>query len=164
MNFREIEATCLNDNDSPWIPFSPARDDVAVKYFNIDPVVGQVILISKNVAGVRQPRHHHTGPVIVYTIAGSWWYEEQDWVAHAGSIVYEVANTDHTPVIGDEGVIALNIVQGESHFYDESGKLFAVETWRTHFDRYVNHCRENGIKPRDLSSFSGILDSFKAKS
>lgn len=154
MYFGNIEATCLNDEDSPWIPFGPVGDKVAVKYFNIDPVKGEVILIARNQPGIVQPKHHHTGQVIVYTISGSWKYMEHDWIARPGSVVYEVANSDHTPVIMDEGTVALNIVQGELHFFDGNNNIVAVETWKTHLERYLKHCADNGIKPRDLTSFA----------
>jgi hypothetical protein len=155
MYFEEVEAACINDNDTPWIPFD-ASDAVAMKYFKIDPVIGQVIVLARNKPDVILPEHTHTGQVIVYTISGSWKYKEHDWIARAGSVVYETSDTRHTPVtLADDGeVLALNIVQGESAFYDTSGKLICVETWRTHLDRYLRYCKSHGIKARDLTTFS----------
>jgi 2,4'-dihydroxyacetophenone dioxygenase len=109
---------------------------VHIKYFKIDPVQGEVVVLLKAPAGAELPRHHHTGTVIVYTVQGAWKYKEHNWIARAGSVVYETASSRHTPeaLPGDEDVIAF-------------------ETWRTAVDRYVNYCKSVGPKPRDLSSF-----------
>jgi hypothetical protein len=155
MYFQDIEAVCVNDDAVPWIPFD-ASDAVAFKYYKIDPIKGEVIVVARNRPDVILPEHTHTGQVIVYTISGSWKYKEHSWIARRGSVVYETAATRHTPVtLPDDGeVVALNIVQGESEFFDANGKSIGIETWRTHMDRYLKFCRENGIQPRDLTTFS----------
>ncbi len=104
------------------------------------------------------PRHHHTGTVIVYTVQGSWRYKEHDWVAHAGSVVYETASTRHTPQAASaEGpdIITFNIVTGELLYLDDKDNIIAVENWKTSMDRYLGYCQANGIKPKDLSTFEG---------
>ena len=116
--FRSHQHGCLNDGDTPWVPFAPYSDQVHIKYFKIDPVQGEVVVLLKAPAGAELPRHHHTGTVIVYTVQGAWKYKEHDWIARAGSVVYETASSRHTPeaLRGDEDVIAFNIVKGELVF------------------------------------------------
>jgi quercetin dioxygenase-like cupin family protein len=93
MLFEFTNTSCLNGEDTPWMPLAPYSDDVKIKYFKIDPVRGEIIALLKMPAGMEFPRHHHTGTVIVYTVQGSWRYKEHDWIAHAGSVVYETAST-----------------------------------------------------------------------
>jgi hypothetical protein len=139
------------------MPFAPYSNDVMVKYFKIDPVRGETITLLTAPAGVEMPRHHHTGTVIVYTVQGSWRYKEHDWVAHAGSVVYETASTRHTPQAAyAEGpdIITFNIVAGELLYLDDKDNIIAVENWKTSMDRYLAYCRTNDIAPKDLSSFA----------
>jgi 2,4'-dihydroxyacetophenone dioxygenase len=156
MKFEAISTSCLNDGDTPWVPFAPYSDQVHIKYFKIDPVQGEVVVLLKAPAGAELPRHHHTGTVIVYTVQGAWKYKEHDWIARPGSVVYETASSRHTPeaLPGAEDVIAFNIVKGELVFLDDKDQVLAVETWRTAMERYLGYCKSVGLEPRDLSSFS----------
>ncbi len=158
MLFESINTGCLDGNDTPWMPFAPYSNDVMIKYFKIDPVRGETITLLKAPAGMEMPRHHHTGTVIVYTVQGSWRYKEHDWIAHAGSVVYETASTRHTPVAAyAEGpeIITFNIVAGELLYLDDKDNIIAVENWKTSMDRYLDYCKANDIKPKDLSTFEG---------
>jgi hypothetical protein len=155
VNFETISTGCLNDDESPWIPFTPYDDRVLLKYFKIDPVQGEVVAMMKSPPGIEMARHHHTGTVIVYTVSGAWKYKEHDWIARVGSCVYETAATSHTPQVldGTEDLLVFNVVKGELVYLDESDNVLAVETWRTHMARYLDYCKSHGIEPRDLSRF-----------
>jgi quercetin dioxygenase-like cupin family protein len=155
--FENINTGCLNDEDSPWMPYAPYSDQVMVKYFKIDPVHGEVCVMMKAPPGIEMARHHHTGTVIVYTVQGAWKYKEHDWVARAGSLVYETASTAHTPesLPGTDDTIAFNVVKGELVYTDDKGNVLAVENWKTAMKRYLDYCSANGVTPKDLSSFAG---------
>src|SRR3546814_10241849 len=79
------------------------------------------------------PRHHHTGTVIVYTLAGAWRYKEHDWIATPGTLVFETAASAHTPlaVEGQGDVVTLNILVGELLYTDDAGNVIASENWRS---------------------------------
>ena len=154
MYFKEIEATCLNADDTPWVQFG-LSDDVMLKFFNINPVKGEWIALSKTKAGVTLPKHYHTGKVIAYTISGRWKYEEHDFIAGPGSLVYEVAASTHRPIIMEE-VIALNIAEGESIFYNEDDTVAGVMNWKMAMDSYLEACEAQGFTPKDLTSFSKL--------
>ncbi len=157
MLYENIDTGSLNDDETPWIPFTPYDDQVFLKYFKIDPVQGEIVSLLKAPAGHEMARHHHSGTVIVYTVQGSWKYKEHDWVAHKGGVVYETASTRHTPqaLPGDEDIITFNIVRGELVYLDDNDNVLATENWRTSMERYLGFCKANGLTPRDLSSFSG---------
>lgn len=155
MNFEMIDTGCIDGDDLPWVPFTPYDDRVMQKYFKLDPVQGEMVLLMRAPADIDMARHHHTGTVIVYTISGSWKYKEHDWVAKPGSCVYETASTRHTPEgVGTEDVVTFVIVKGELNYLDDNDQIIAVENWRTAMDRYLNYCQENNIEARDLTSFS----------
>jgi 2,4'-dihydroxyacetophenone dioxygenase len=156
LNYETINTGVIDDASTPWIPFTPYSDVIFVKYFKIDPVRGEIIVMLKGPAGASLPKHHHSGTVIVYTVQGSWRYLEHDWIAGPGSVVYETASTRHTPMAmpGKDDVITLNITQGELMILDADERVVAVENWRTAMQRYLDYCRAQGIAPRDLSSFT----------
>jgi quercetin dioxygenase-like cupin family protein len=156
MNLESIDPDCICDESLPWLPFTPYSDEVKIKYFKLDPVRGEIVSVLKVPPGVQLPKHHHTGSVIVYTVQGRWKYLEHAWTAEPGSVVYETASSDHTPVALDNGtqdVITFNITHGELIFLDENDRPLAVENWKTSMQRYLDYCRQHGLVARDLTSF-----------
>ncbi len=151
--YENIDASIVQDDESPWVPFTPYTDQVFLKYFKIDPVRGEVIALLKAPGNMVLPTHYHGGSVIVYTIEGKWSYDEHDWVAEKGSVVYETACSTHTPRSHDEETITFNITQGDSEYLDAEGNLLAKENWQSHLKRYLDFCEANGIEPKDLTSF-----------
>jgi 2,4'-dihydroxyacetophenone dioxygenase len=97
MNYENVRTSCIDVERLPWIPFTPYSAEVELKYVKLDPVRGEVIALLKSPAGIQMPRHHHSGTVIVHTLAGRWKYVEHDWVAGPGSVVFETAGSEHTP-------------------------------------------------------------------
>ena len=155
MLHKSIETAVIADESIPWIPFAPYSNEVMVKYFKLDPIRGEVIAMLKAPASTVMPRHYHSGTVIVYTISGEWKYQEHDWVATPGSIVYETAASSHTPQASDAAgeVIALNIVSGDLVYLDDQDRVVAIENWKTALARYLAYCEAHGIAPRDLTAF-----------
>ncbi|MCY1219214.1 hypothetical protein D9M72_311800 [compost metagenome] len=157
MHYEHIDTAAINDEDLPWIPFSPYSNDVLLKYIKCDPVRGETITLLKVPAGASLPKHHHSGTVIVYTIKGAWKYIEHDWISREGGVVFETAGTSHTPIAltdcGDE-IITLNITQGDLLYFDENDNLCAIENWKSGVERYLAFCEANGIEAKDITSFA----------
>lgn len=158
LSFERIETACLNDDTTPWISMYRDQPGIEIKYFRIDPVRGEVLCSLRMQAGMQLPAHHHTGTVIVYTLQGSWKYQEHDWIARAGSVVFETAASRHTPeTLPDSEVVhTFNVVSGELLFLDADDKLIATENWRTALHRYLKHCERNQLTPLDLSGFGAL--------
>ena len=154
MYYEKIDTALIDAEALPWHPFLPYADDVMVKLLKVNPVSGEWVTLLKAPAHLRLPRHHHSGTVMVYTLSGQWRYLEHDWVATAGSFVYETAGTRHTPVgVGSDEVITLNIVQGDWNLVTEDDQVLAIENWKSVMKRYLDHCEAHGIAPVDVSSF-----------
>ena len=156
MLYEQIETAVIDGDMLPWVPLTPFTDQILLKYFKLDPIRGEWIVLMKSPIDMQLPKHHHTGTVMVYTLEGKWKYKEHDWIARPGSVVYETAFSRHTPeaLPGTEDVIAFNIVKGELVFLDDKDQVLAVETWRTAMERYLGYCKSVGLEPRDLSSFN----------
>ncbi|MCY1180119.1 hypothetical protein D9M73_205480 [compost metagenome] len=147
----------MHGESLPWVPFTPFADNVLLKYFKLDPIRGEIIVMMKAPIDMVLPKHHHSGTVIVYTIEGHWKYKEHDWIAGPGSVVYETAASTHQPevVSTEDGdyMVTLVIVSGDLIFVDENDKVLAIENWKTSLQRYMNYCEANGIEPQDLTAF-----------
>lgn len=157
MNFENIGTGLIDVEALPWVPFAPYSNDVFLKLIKADPVRGETITMMKAPISMELTKHHHSGTVIVYTIAGAWKYKEHDWIARPGSVVFETAGSSHAP-IGIEGhgdeLITLNITVGDLVYLDDNDQVLAIETWRTAVDRYLQYCRDNGIEAQDVTSFA----------
>ena len=82
------------------------------------------VVMSRMAPGTRTCTHLHLGPVTGYTFQGAWRYLEYDWVATAGSCIYEPPGSIHTLVVdGDEPAIVLFHVMGEIINYGPDGKV-----------------------------------------
>lgn len=155
MYYENIDTALIDVDALPWHPFLPYADDVFVKLIKVNPVSGEWVTLLKAPAHVQLPRHHHSGTVMVYTLSGAWRYLEHDWVAKAGSFVYETAASSHTPVgVGDDEVVTLNIVVGDWNLVTEDNQVLAIENWKTAVKRYLDHCKAHGLTPVDVTSFA----------
>jgi 2,4'-dihydroxyacetophenone dioxygenase len=86
-------------------------------------------------------RHYHPHEVFAYTISGKWGYLEHDWIATAGSFVYETPGEGHTLVSYEhpDPMRVFFIVKGPLIWLDEKGGSVG------HFDvhDYIQMCREH---------------------
>ena len=99
MLYEHIDTAVIDGESLPWVPFTPYSENILLKYFKLDPIRGEWIVLMKAPIDMQLPRHHHTGTVMVYTLEGKWKYKEHDWVAGPGSLVYETAASTHTPEV-----------------------------------------------------------------
>ena len=84
MLYEHVDTAVIDGESLPWIPFTPYAQNVLLKYFKLDPIRGEWIVMMKSPIDMQLPKHHHTGTVMVYTIEGQWKYKEHDWIAGPG--------------------------------------------------------------------------------
>ena len=159
MLYEQVDTSLVDGESLPWVPFTPYAENVLLKYFKLDPIRGEWIVLMKAPIDTQLPRHHHTGTVMVYTLEGKWKYKEHDWVAGPGSLVYETAASTHTPeVVSTEGgaghMVVLVQMIGDLLFLDDKGNIIAQENWKTAQQRYLAYCKQHGIKAKDLTAFN----------
>ncbi|VVM48970.1 2,4'-dihydroxyacetophenone dioxygenase family protein [Pseudomonas fluorescens] len=103
MLYEHVDTAVIDGESLPWIPFTTYAEKVLLKYFKLDPIRGEWIVMMKSPIDMQLPKHHHTSSVMVYTIEAQWKYKEHDWIAGPGSIVYETAGSTHTPEVVSTG-------------------------------------------------------------
>ncbi|MBN9427061.1 MAG: 2,4'-dihydroxyacetophenone dioxygenase family protein [Burkholderiales bacterium] len=137
--------------DGKWYPLPnvgnehPLRGMVRPVLFDVTNG-GWVSLLKAEGKGTIQ-RHRHAAAVTAWTIDGSWGYREHDWLAKPGSFVYEPAGHIHTLFIDPEvgHMTALFHVYGPVIHLDPQGNVTSYDDVYLRLDRYMKHCKENGI-------------------
>jgi quercetin dioxygenase-like cupin family protein len=155
LKLEDVDTRCIADDSLPWLPLAPYADLVSIKVLSADPVRGELILVLRAPPGVELPRHRTSGATTIYTVQGRWKYREHDWVAGPGSLVIEPASALHTPqMLGDgtDDVVLLLLVSGDVYLLDDHDRTVGVENWRSAVARYLEHCRANGLEPRDITA------------
>ena len=151
---RVIEAMGLPDMavQSDELPWVPQGDNVWFKPLRFDLANGRWINLLKVTKQGKVNRHRHSGgQVLGYVIQGSWRYLERDWVARPGTFVYEPPGDIHTLVVeGAEEMLTLFVLEGVIQYLDDDDQLIYQDDVFTKLERYLNHCRDNGIEPLDL--------------
>jgi 2,4'-dihydroxyacetophenone dioxygenase len=149
---REIVAEAIPQDERVWVP---QADNVWFRPLMLNTVNGGwANLLRVRRAGVLS-RHRHPAPVHGYVLKGSWRYLEHDWVAHAGSYVFEPPGEVHTLVV-DEGVeemITFFNISGAMVYVDEEGRATHYEDVHTKIAMCRNHYRTAGLGEDFVTTF-----------
>jgi quercetin dioxygenase-like cupin family protein len=141
---REIVAVAIPDDERVWVP---QADHVWFRPLMLNTVNGGwANLLRVRRSGVLS-RHRHPAPVHGYVLRGTWRYLEHDWVAQAGSYVYEPPGEVHTLVVDAvvEEMITLFNVAGALIYVDEQGRPTGYEDVHTKIAMCRAHYRQSGL-------------------
>jgi len=94
-----IKDAFAEDDVRLWVPLSPGRWS---RPLCLNASQGYWVHLLKVRGGGFLSRHRHPAPVHGFVIKGSWRYLEHDWVARAGSYVFEPPGEIHTLVVDDD--------------------------------------------------------------
>jgi 2,4'-dihydroxyacetophenone dioxygenase len=138
-----------NIDQLPWVP---QGDRVWFKPLRFDLANGRWVNLLKVTGGGRVNRHRHSGgQVLGYVLQGSWRYLEREWVARPGTFVYEPPGDIHTLVVdGAEEMQTIFLLEGVVQYLDDEDNVIYQDDVFTKLDRYLAHCRKEGIEPLDL--------------
>ncbi|MDQ0218141.1 cupin domain-containing protein [Peribacillus cavernae] len=145
----QLSDQAININDIPWIPQS---DRVWFKPLRFDLTTGSWINLLKVKPGGAVNRHRHTGgKVMAYTLQGQWRYLEREWVATAGSYVFEPPGDIHTLLVdGDEEMITLFILEGSIQYLDDNDQVIKQDDVFSKMKLYYDYCEQNNIPIKEL--------------
>ena len=92
-------------------------------------------------------RHRHSGQVHAYVLRGRWLYLEHDWVAEAGSYVFEPPGETHTLVVPDDcdDMVTLFTVHGALMYVDPEGRSTGYDDVFTRIEKYRAHFEAVGL-------------------
>ena len=127
------------DDERLWVANGPGRWS---RPLCLNVSQGYWVHITKVTKAGVVSRHRHPAPVHGFVIEGKWRYLERDWVATAGSYLYEPPGDVHTLVV-DEGDTMTTLFHntGALLYCDEHGKTIGstdvfdrVKAARNHFE------------------------------
>lgn len=92
-------------------------------------------------------RHRHSSQVHVMTLKGHWHYPERDWVASAGTYVFEPPGEVHTLEVppGGAEMVFLAFVTGVLQYVDQAGALTGYDDVFTRIDAARAHYEAIGL-------------------
>lgn len=127
-----------------WVPLG---EHVAARPLQFNVTLGQythVLRVTK--AGVIA-RHRHSGTVHAWVFKGRWHYLEHDWMAEAGSYVFEPAGETHTLVVpeGCTEMLTLFQVTGSLIYVDPDGRATGYDDVFTRLDKARAHYAAVGL-------------------
>jgi quercetin dioxygenase-like cupin family protein len=109
------------DGYGPGVSFQPLR---------LDAEHNEWVILATFAPGSGVPLHYHTGPAEVFTLQGSWGYQEYpDQPQTAGSYLYEPGGSVHTlftPADNTEDTVMLIRVSGANINFDDNGSFLSV--------------------------------------
>lgn len=136
----DIVTEAIPSDERVWVPQAPLVWFRPLMFNTING--GWCNLLRVRKAGILS-RHRHPAPVHGFVIKGSWRYLEHDWIATAGSYVYEPPGETHTLTV-DEGVdemITFFNISGAMLYLDEADRIVAYEDVHTK----IEMCRQHYI-------------------
>ena len=139
--------------DSEKIPWVPQGERSWFKPLRFDLSTGRWINVLRVEGDGKINRHRHTGgQVMGYCLEGSWRYVERDWIARPHTLVYEPPGDIHTLVVneGEAGMTTLFILEGTIQYLDDDDNLIYQDDVFSKYERYLDYCEQQGIKPVDL--------------
>jgi 2,4'-dihydroxyacetophenone dioxygenase len=141
---REIAVPAIPDDERVWVPQAP---DVWFRPLMLNTLAGQWCnLLRVRKSGVLS-RHLHPNPVHGFVLKGRWKYLEHEWVAEAGSYVFEPPGEVHTlwvPEDTEEMVTFFNIT-GCMYYLDEQDRHVGFEDVFRKIDMCRRHYAEVGL-------------------
>ena len=126
------------DDERLWAPNGPGRFS---RPLCLNVSQGYWVHITKVTKAGIVSRHRHPAPVHGFVIEGQWRYLERDWVATAGSYLYEPPGDVHTLMVDDGNTMTtLFHNTGALLYCDENGKTVGstdvfdrIKAARNHF-------------------------------
>ena len=127
------------------------RPGVSYSLVHVDIHQGLWVTKVKFKPGAVVPMHLHTGPVIGYTVRGSWGYPSDDALFQAGDYCLEVAGTYHqveVPTTNVDDTEAIFLLWGALIIFKPgSREIIEYTDAATVEDEYLTLCKKQNVSP-----------------
>ena len=147
----EIVAVAASADEREWVPAAMAG--VWMRPLLFDTVRGAWV----NVVRIRKQgfisRHAHPAPVHGYVISGRWRYAERDWVATAGSYLFEPPGDVHTLIGEGTESVTLFWITGTLIELDDEGRILGYADVFTRIEQARRHFESVGLGVEHIRKF-----------
>jgi 2,4'-dihydroxyacetophenone dioxygenase len=134
----------LLEEHPAWMPLGEGE---WMRPLVLNPVQGSWASLFKVLGARVLGRHRHLSPVTGWTVSGAWGYLERDWIARAGSFIFEPAGDTHTLFVDKDAghMIAVYHMYGPSLSIDERGEVTDYTDVTKRTEQYLKHCESVGL-------------------
>lgn len=135
-----------------WVPLS---EHIAVRPLQFNVSQGQYTHVMRVTKAGVIARHRHAGGVHAWVFKGRWHYLEHEWMAEAGSYVYEPPGETHTLVVpeGCNEMVTLFQVTGSLMYVDPQGNSTGYDDVFTRLDKARAHYAAVGLGEQFVDPF-----------
>lgn len=148
----DIVTTAIPEDPRVWVP---QAENVWFRPLMFNRVQGGWCNLLRVTRSGVLSRHRHPGPVHGYVIKGSWRYLEHDWVARAGSYVFEPPGETHTLTVDadEEEMITFFNISGAMIYLDAAGQQIGYEDVHTKIEMCQKHYVNVGLGEAYVEQF-----------
>jgi 2,4'-dihydroxyacetophenone dioxygenase len=139
----ELVAQALAEDEREWVPAAMAG--VWMRPLLFDTVRGAWTNVVRMRTQGYISRHAHPSPVHGFVISGRWHYAERDWVASAGSYVFEPPGDVHTLMADPGESLTLFWITGTLIELDETGGTIGYADVFTRIEQASRHFESVGL-------------------
>ena len=147
----EIVAVAASADEREWVPAAMAG--VWMRPLLFDTVRGAWVNVVRIRAQGFISRHAHPAPVHGYVITGQWRYAERDWVATAGSYVFEPPGDVHTLMGEGAESVTLFWITGTLVELDDEGRVLGYADVFTRIEQARRHFESVGLGAEYIRKF-----------
>lgn len=139
----ELVATAVSTDEREWVP--AAMDGVWMRPLLFDTVRGAWTNVVRMRTEGFISRHAHPAPVHGLVLSGQWHYAERDWVANAGSYIFEPPGDVHTLIADPGESLTLFWITGALIELDSSGETVGYSDVFTRIEQASRHFAATGL-------------------
>ena len=147
----EIVAVAASADEREWVP--AAMPGVWMRPLLFDTVRGAWVNVVRIRAQGFISRHAHPAPVHGYVISGRWRYAERDWVATAGSYLFEPPGDVHTLIGEGTESVTLFWITGTLIELDDEGRILGYADVFTRIEQARRHFESVGLGAEHIRKF-----------
>jgi 2,4'-dihydroxyacetophenone dioxygenase len=147
----EIVEQAISGDEREWVP--SVAEGVWMRPLLFDTAHGAWVNVVRMRTEGFVSRHAHPSPVHGYVISGSWRYAERDWIASAGSYVYEPTGDVHTLMALPGESMTLFWISGALIELDEQGHTIGYADVFTRIEQARRHFAANGLGADHVEKF-----------
>lgn len=127
-----------------WVPLA---EHISVRPLQFNVTLGQYTHVMRVTKAGMIARHRHSGGVHAWVFKGRWLYLEHEWIAEAGSYIFEPPGETHTLVVPDgcDEMVTLFQVNGGLTYVDPQGAVTGYDDVFTRIEKARAHYAAVGL-------------------
>jgi quercetin dioxygenase-like cupin family protein len=138
---KDINTLHIHSDELPWVK----EGDSTYRLLQARESDNLVVTNFRTAPGTVSPIHRHLGPVLVYTIEGTWSHRPEVMDYRPGTYVCEPVEALHRYYGGPSTVECIGFNFGDNETFNAEGEMIGRTTLKDKVARYFALCEEQGF-------------------